>query len=244
MRFAIPFVAAMLAAVPASATITIATYTGHLAGFSYDLTGVFGMASQSLDGLAYTATYRIDDSLPGAPVYVGMQGPYRNISSIFGGTGNGTTAVPVTATIKINGITASIAGTDNGFVLQTHGNFDQSYHYVGEGCGPRGCGSSYLSELATLFEPGEFLTSQDFRTPLDVDLTPFKRGDAGGGLSIYRPGATGFEWAYGELRADRLTVSSGSAVPEPTAWALLMAGFGIVGAALRRQAVTTLKGAC
>ena len=237
MRLIFTLAAALATAVPASATITVATYTGHVEGYAYDLSGVFGPGYAALNGAAYTATYRIDDSLPGAPVYVGTDGAYRNISSIFGGISRATAAVPVTATITINGITAHIAGADNGFVLQTHGNFDQTYHYVAEGCTIFGCGSSYMSELATLFEPGEFLTSQDFRTPLDVDLTAFARGDAGGGFTLYRPTATGFQWAFGGLRADHLTVTSGSAVPEPAAWALLIAGFGLTGAVLRRRAL-------
>jgi len=230
MRCVLALVAALSIAVPTSAGITIATYTGHLIGGSYDLSGVFGPSYSALAGLAYTASFRIDDGLAGAPVQ--FQGSPATTSMIFGGIGYSPTAVPVNATITINGITARIAGIGAGYVIQTHGPYDQTLHHVVEN-------GSYLTEDATLFHPRGFLASYDFRMPLDVDLTSFgPGGNDGGGFSLYRAGATGFQTAYGGLQADHLTVTLGAAVPELAAWSLMVAGFGLTGAALRRRPAT------
>lgn len=241
MRIALILAAAMTIAAPASAKIYLATYTGTVYGgsyVSYDNSGVFGTVATPLSGLAYRAVYRINDALPGAPIYIGTDaGGYRFVSKLIGGVGYGTTAQPVTASITINGVTATVDGQDYSVALQTHHNFDQTYHYVQGRYGTSGrTGSSYIYNVATLFEPREFLTSQDLRTPLNVDLTSFPE-PAGGSFSIYQPNPNnnyGYDIANGYLRAEHLTIAA--AVPEPATWGLLIAGFGLTGAALRRQA--------
>ncbi len=241
MRIALTLAAAMVIAAPATAKVYIATYTGTVTGgpqTAYDVSGVFGTPYTALGGLAYRAVFRIDDALPGAPIYIGPEGPYRDISVLLGGVGYGTTAVPVTATLTINGVTATVDGDVYSVAKQTHHNFDQTIHYVQGRYGASSqTGNNYVYQLATLFEPREFLTSADLRTALNVDLTGFAAGDAGGSFSIYQPNATngfGYDYALGALHAEHLTIAA--AVPEPATWSLLIAGFGLTGAALRRRA--------
>lgn len=118
-------------------------------------------------------------------------------------------------------------------------------------------GSTVVSYALTGFDPGEF-----FRFALDpegpggmsavVDIRPWLTGDllkitagfAGG------PTLSGSDWTLeyvdplGDLAADsnqvyrltlQQTVSDSGAVPEPASWALMILGFGLGGAALRRQ---------
>lgn len=236
------FAAALLAAAPAAANVYLATYTGVLIGnsyASYDVSGVFGTPGLALAGLNYRAQYRIDDGLANTPIYIGPDaGGYRDVSRLLGGAAYGTTA-PVTATITINGVTVAVDGSGASVALQTHHNFDQTYHYVQGHAGTSGsAGSSYIYAYATLFEPYEFLTSQDLRTPIDVDLSAISTMTAAGSFSLRQFDAAnpyGFDWAFGQFRVDHLTIAAAnSTVPEPAAWALLVAGFGLVGAALRR----------
>ena len=239
-------------ATTAWANIYLATYTGVLTGNgyeSYDVSGVFGTPGRALAGLAYRAQFRIDDSLPGAPIYIGPDaGGYRDVSKLLGGAAYGVAAQPVTATITVDGVTAAVDGSGASVALQTHHNFDQTYHYVQGAYGPSGAaGNNYVYFTATLFEPYEFLTSQDLRTPLDVDIAAIPTMSAAGGFSIYQYGADnpyGVDWAYGSARVDHLTIAAESTVPEPAAWSLLIGGFALTGAALRRRAAPFAKERC
>ena len=60
------------------------------------------------------------------------------------------------------------------------------------------------------------------------------------GLIIGQPfavAAPGFSYDFEPLNASRWSISGGGAVPEPASWTLLIAGFGLTGAALRRRRV-------
>jgi len=57
---------------------------------------------------------------------------------------------------------------------------------------------------------------------------------------VFQPGAFGKFGSYQSTGDDKrqiglLIVSKGGAVPEPAAWALMIAGFGLAGATLRRR---------
>ena len=237
MRLVLTLAAALTLSVPATAKIYLATWTGTLVGpNSYDISGVFGPAATSLAGLPYRVTYRMDDALPGAPftLYTDPQG-FK--SSLHGGAQYGTTAVPVTATITVNGVTVFIDGSSQSDAVQVHHYYDQVLHYA---FNP----NSFVTEAALAFEPTEFLTSEDLRTPLDVDLTRLPLPQGGGfGIHIPNPNnAYGYDWASGEARAEHLTISSAGAVPEPAAWTLMIVGFGLLGVVLRRRETSLAVG--
>jgi hypothetical protein len=46
-----------------------------------------------------------------------------------------------------------------------------------------------------------------------------------------------------KLLVDNVQISAAAAVPEPTTWGLMIAGFGLAGAALRSRKRSTLQGA-
>lgn len=236
MRLALILTSALTLATPATAKIYLATYTGTLVGQnSYDISGVFGPAATSLAGLSYNVTYRINDALLGAPVIFYTDGQGFN-SSIHGGA-QYHTAVPVTATITINGVTVFIDGTSQSDVLQVHHYHDEVDHYVATP-------DSYVQEFATAFEPVEFLTSADLRTPLSVDLTRLPN-PSGGSFGIHIPNpnnADRYDWAGGELRAEHLTISAADAVPEPAVWTMMIFGFGLAGTAMRQPKTSVAIG--
>ncbi len=82
-----------------------------------------------------------------------------------------------------------------------------------------------------VFSPGQFgglaLLGQRKRI---YDLVPGDMSNAYVSWALF-DNETGFAWNSGQGDVTRLTV----AVPEPTSWVLLVAGFGLAGAALRRQ---------
>ena len=52
---------------------------------------------------------------------------------------------------------------------------------------------------------------------------------------ILRWGPNGYDVGLDNIRFDVRAIDSGSAVPEPATWAMMIAGFGLVGAAMRRR---------
>ena len=80
--------------------------------------------------------------------------------------------------------------------------------------------------------------------PDDRRLRPDRRGAAaahslhaggsdGGNFSIYQNDGSADGWAYGSLHIAHVSITSGG-VHEPASWVLLIAGFGLVAATLRR----------
>ena len=52
---------------------------------------------------------------------------------------------------------------------------------------------------------------------------------------ILRWGPNGYDVGLDNIRFDVRAIDSGSAVPEPATWAMMIAGFGLAGAGLRRR---------
>lgn len=97
-----------------------------------------------------------------------------------------------------------------------------------------------MSEVAAnAFNNLEFTSVTLNGTPLNLFSGPGGEPDFGSLLNLFNPGTTntlriagtnGGNGVYGGTIA-----FSPGAVPEPAAWALMIAGFGLIGSALRRQ---------
>jgi hypothetical protein len=76
-------------------------------------------------------------------------------------------------------------------------------------------------------------TQSGFPTPISYDFVSSQFGSLLGDIdlvyTITGPGRP-------RLGASTLTITTGAPVPEPANWAMLIAGFGLVGAAMRRRA--------
>lgn len=224
-------VALAVLALPAQAALVEVTYKGH-AGFAFDNTGMFGSVG-SLNGVAYTLVYAIDDGFTGA------------VSTANAATTTIAGAGVVSAALKVNGITRFISGSHDSSALQTdqvHGSghpyaglWDEvhqtsnEYHYVS--------GVSYHAYSAETYVKSY---AQDFTTGPDYHL-PMIYGGTTGSDSIYNlvqfndydyVHNSQVNYAYFNLNIDSATVA---AVPEPAAPALWLGGLAIMMLALRRR---------
>jgi PEP-CTERM motif len=234
-RLVLPVVALAFANAAQSATYII-TYTGTAQAFALDVTGVFGPAGASLTGKQVTAVYTLTDPTPGA--FVSNNGI---IGETYGGTLYGR-PIPVVSSVTINGVTRTVAVDTQavGIVRQINDTgYDQVYHHTED------------RRLATTTVPGvlnvleawvnstvhNIVNSSNYTDPLDYTVQP---GDGVSGyFSIYTVNYQDviLENAYGNFSPERVTIqlAAVAAVPEPASWMMLIVGFGVVGATLRRR---------
>jgi hypothetical protein len=236
----------LVTAQPASAALFNVVFTGKIAVFpdgdqSIDELALFGPRNGVLDGQAFTATFVIDAGVPGAAYSYG--------ATSSSASGSGSTS-PIRASLTINGTTVDFdappfgsASADTTSLTKTTGPslFNTSFSKFGGG-------SNYSAELNFSVTPVQPFASADYRDLLSTDLALstvfFPAGapngfaylqavtnDGPGGMPV--PTTTPISFV-----ADHLTVSA--AVPEPTSWALMLAGCGVAGVALRRKRVPAL----
>jgi hypothetical protein len=229
----------LAAATPADAALIQQVYSGTVV-YGYDNLGIFG-AGPDLTGLAYTATYLIDDSKGTESNYVYDDGAgtyYYSVDQIVGGIGYNGTSNPVSAKLTIAGVTIALGSDYYGSAYKSDyspmsssidGFSTQVFDYV---ISPDGSTYASYSLYNYAYVNSARITSSDLRTP-DA-FTPL----SGYGSGTYQnyDYATGTQ-AYAQFDATSFT-SSPAAVPEPASWALMIGGFGIAGGALRRRRST------
>lgn len=220
-----------LAVAPAHAALVDLTWSGAATG--NDGLGLFG-APVFLTRMGYTATYRFDTT-------VGFSANASNGSNqVEGGSFfDPDRPIPlVSASITINGMTYAVDGDYYSLY------FRQS-----------GAGASQLTTLVQreidgnpapfggelfqrVFRVGDF-----YGFPLDQGgVLAFDAADnPGGHFSVFnRDGAGNLIGPTTDLSIipDRLVIAlapGGGGIPEPTTWAIMISGFGLAGAALRRR---------
>jgi hypothetical protein len=195
----------------AAAAIMKAEYTGKFWGFeSFDDAGYFGVGTD-LTEVPFNVTFVYDTSISDASV----PGIYdQNLGgSLFGGP-----SPIISASIKVNNITRSFESDYVGYVLINRlGGFalHQSSKIQGED-------AIYI----TAFPIGDLPTS--LTSPYSSDISCAVATLCGG--FVFRGGRN--QIVSGNFNPSHITIT---AVPEPTTWALMIGGFGLAGAALRRQ---------
>lgn len=224
---------ALFAAFPASAVVKIATYAGTIAS-GYDSTGVFGTANADLTGARYVAAYTYDVALAEGHS-TGSSWEYIQFGTYYGYYFSPKHTPAISATVTINGVTQSVGGAYRGQILtDTTPTVD---HLVSE--------SANNGDYWMLNEIYNFAHPTGAPGSLNQNFGPSVALGGGGwvnwiqtklftGPDIYR--------AYANFNDDAVyTVgdpSIGNAVPEPASWTLMIAGFGMVGGALRgRRAI-------
>jgi hypothetical protein len=244
----------LIAAQPAWAVHTQVEITGT--AHVVDTTGLSGPPNTTYD-TAFDLTFFTDDHTPGASFFSGAQFPFTHLQALSGDND----ANPVRSDIELgSGFGFSSGhnygppdGTANG--TAAHGLLDPTSGF--------GSGGAMVYVATTIVSDPDFYLL--FFNELAI-ISPSNFGQAGDSLSHpftydFQPEDTVL-YADGEyliqagdarsisqqlevtLTPKTLTVTSDapSGVPEPATWALMIAGFGGAGAALRRRARPAVVG--
>ncbi|MEW5685561.1 MAG: PEPxxWA-CTERM sorting domain-containing protein [Pseudomonadota bacterium] len=204
-----------LTAAAGQAQAVVYTYTqvGTVSS-GIDTKGLFGQANANLAGKTFSASFTFDTELADVEDF------YRPDLGLL--RQRGTSAA---GTITIDGIAYAIDVKNYGYRRSTAGGyFGTSFSAVGDTGG-----MEFGVESLASFLPSPALTSPESYTITDEDRT----------LETTRS-----HWNWDDsnfvFRGDKIFLTSEldppvTGVPEPTSWALMMGGFGLVGATMRRR---------
>jgi len=209
--------AVLIASEPASAQQYIAEYQGTVQNGT-DALGIFGAAGADLTGLDFDAQFIFDPSTATTTYDDGVQAYFRNALE--------------TAILTINGHSYTWGPNNDGFV-DVLNNLPSSPLYsededLRQDQADDNNGRIYLSIYSGQHS---LFTTDDYTAPFDhsVDASTEYAGGAFN-LGGFYNGPTS-----GNLLATQVTVSAYvPSVPEPSTWALMLFGFGAIGAAMRR----------
>lgn len=234
--------AACLRAGPAAATVVVATYTGTVGNVTkyttlYD--PIIGNV-QAGDRFMAVFTYNSEVNPAGLSIYAD-----RQLSQHQGSAPD----TPVTASLTFSG--ALISLPDYGLSSRRNNlggpyffdRYDDILHSAQSQSGT-GLSTVYFDLRTEVLSISEnFVTSLDHTSLIDYSVVT-GRANGLGSFRIYKYDASPFGIARRtfvdmELGVDHLTIAaapSSTAVPEPATWAIMIAGFGLTGAVLRRRA--------
>lgn len=217
---------AISGATTAQAALFQQVYSGTIS-YGYDYAGLFG-AGSNLTGLAYTATYLIDDS---KGVYGESKSPYYAYSYVYGGMAHGQPS-PVSGKLTIGSTTISLDGNDYGSTSRQDAYSSGYSEYVGtysRDTKLSSNGNSYISSYIHNLAYTDYTTLTSSSLSAPATFVPVY-----GEGSYYTSDSIVGTQTYLTFNVTRFT-SSAAAVPEPASWTLMIGGFGIAGGALRRR---------
>lgn len=213
----------------ASATILTVTFTGTLSE-GYDQTGRFGAAGTDLTGAAFSVVEYFDTTK-------GVYNP-PPFESISGGTDNGIPGSPGSGSVTVNGVSASIAGGAISFLSRGQssiGTFVYDHEVAGD-VETYGGISAHLNYGAG--PPGGDFTTNFHGDCLGVD-TCYGVFNFGSFINLPNHGSETYYTDSGKFLISTFDITGGtdpvSGVPEPATWAMMLVGFGMAGATVRRR---------
>jgi len=215
--------ACIMGAMPALATdfVTV-TYTGTARG--KDVDGAFGARNAILSGALFTATYVFDPTIGNV-----FHGPTQDFAE--GGSNYGVATPLISATLQINGHSLSVGGSAFGEISDSQSD-TSSQQYVSAGNG-----------RLSLFN---YVTNYSFADFGDVGFYDFDADLVGVDDSegaLFQSNGTPLIFTNRHLTISGFGPRPVVALPtpEPASWAMMLAGFGLVGGALRQRRRTTLR---
>jgi len=216
---------------PAAAAVVTYTYTGTVES-GFDGAGLFG--GGQLNGKSFTAVFSRDDDLAQPEnIFVGEINSYVFGEGLFS---------PVSALITIGGFSFAVGGetgeqtqyddgVNEGFKHQAGGN-GASLEFGGNTLGTFGPAPSY-----------DYLPGPDYHTLAGLSAGALPGFDLFGNLQyvLSDPEAkslfTSAQFNIANLSVSPIPGGGPAPAPEPSTWALMILGFGGVGATLRRRRV-------
>ncbi len=216
MKFLLPIAVAAtaLTAVPASATVTTLTFDGNICGASG--TGVCGNGSQL--GTSHGSTAEV------AVSYLASGNSGSQPFASFWTTGYGDISNVIYANIASSTLAVAFAPT-SGFEVRLLGF-------------TAGCflGRSDCQSLPYSVSSAGFSTIAGTATPTGAiaDIVSVNSAWSGSAISLLI-GPNMFNGALDNIAFESRAIVTGGVVPEPASWAMLIAGFGLIGAVARRR---------
>ncbi len=224
----------LAAAQPSQAAVMQAVFSGVIDGaIGGDAAAdMFGLAPGQTLGQAFTMTFRYDTAL-------GVLSAGGDLANLEGGPLEGTTSPILSAQVTINGVTQSL----DALALGSLNAQDAS-----KGGLPFACMSASGAAVEGVggFDENPAIQAcvQKAGAPISIDFTqPYALHGAGASflpsvIHLIRTGGDGVHAAE-ELdllgAATDVVVTRVSGAPEPAAWALMIAGFGLAGSRLRSR---------
>lgn len=217
---------------PATAAVVTYTYTGAI-DVGQDGAGLFGDPGGSLNQLDFTAVFYRDDALAlPENIFLGATESFVNGENAFS---------PVWATLTIAGTTLDIGGL---FGEQTQVD-DAGFESFGHGAAGLNGGLGMAAATTGTFAPvaGNVLPGPDYHSLYSLTAAQAPTFSWYGNFDFEStPANKDAPVLYTNItfRPTSLVVSPNPGggvgpVPEPSAWALMILGFGGVGATMRRR---------
>lgn len=230
---------ALICTSPVTAAVMTATFVGTIGSNfdldqSYDKTGMFGgVIGGKLTALPFVVAFTYDTAL-------GVRTTVAGISDEIYGSPNTNTALAMTATITINGITKHLSGSGDDFLsyagfqpLAFEDRFFTRYQVFQ---------SKTTGYHEDRFENAITISRFDTLIPKTLDHnvpSTLVNPSLISGQFYVSTGNLGFAedtQARGDFLVTSYSVTGGvDAVPEPVSWALMVSGFGMTGFAMRRR---------
>ena len=215
-------------AMPAYAATYLITYKGVVTD-GYDYAGDFGVPNTDLTGATFKTVYTLTWPSPGAIDIVSS-----DRHQAFGGSDTDGVSPISSASITINGVTQTISDLSFGTIDVTNefsgpGGGDEIFNYAGKSVGA-------TSKALTNYISGEnVLNSTDFTHYLYYLANEYDSSEG----TYVSSGGSGLA-ANVTMFNQSVSVTAGvtAGIPEAATWAMMIAGVGLAGAALRRQGRT------
>jgi hypothetical protein len=198
----------------AEAAFVDITVQGVLDGGSIDVDGLFGDAGADLSGVSYAMTYRFN-LLPGPAQVTGVGLRVRS-DCCEAGAGYNNLRIKKYGLIFADQGSFFTEDADDGTPLPETGGLSALVARVSGSAGSVG---------TTVIASDHGFADFDFDAPFLLDL---KSDGSLGGTSLFRMGGD-------DLSMSVTSIASTGAIPEPASWAMMVAGFGLAGAAMRRR---------
>jgi hypothetical protein len=217
--------AAIAIALPGAAQATHGPITVTFSGTITAASGAWillGQRAQDYAGASFDARYVFD------PAH-GALSP----GALMGGTEMGTISPGVSVTVTINGAALTLSGNGLGAINSGVDAVATSFYAIQRGTDASGL----VFQVNNGFVAGG---GQAFGSPSFADWDGALAGGSynEGLISILDPNG---DSANLTLSNTHLTISNAAAVPEPASWALMVAGFGLAGAARRRRNAVNVR---